>query len=398
MIRKALILTLLVGSTSAALPAPSSAQHLYNKERDDLAQEAQKLADELETGTVFDKQIKNLAVLSKQDISIHFLGARRRTRATIESFTTWQDVGAAVERVAAGVAAPATISAKDAGSARAELQGKIDAARAALEALKKAAIPSDDPLLSGALDRLGDLKSFQEYFNKIAQLSGGSLGASQQAESNQLGKALDALKSLYDRYAARLEAIRKLSADLEALKVPLQTVALQVLLVEEEHWKNVGAINARRQAEQAEVVELISDFWIRADRLKLKDPADPCKPKGPADPCKLKAEPITDTVNALGQAGNREGIADVFLALYVATALVTRGELPAELAELRLAQEEHRYSIRKSAVLARAYEVTIGTGTKRLALYHKGGIKPELVAQLVQAIATLGIPPAILMR
>ena len=61
--------------------------------------------------------------------------------------------------------------------------------------------------------------------------------------------------------------------------------------------------------------------------------------------------------------------------------------------ELRLAQEEHRFSIRKSAITARAYEVTVSTGVQRLALYYKGGIKPELIAQIIHAAATVAIPP-----
>jgi ElaB/YqjD/DUF883 family membrane-anchored ribosome-binding protein len=389
MVRKTVALLSLVGCVSLALPA--HAQHLYNKERDDLAQEAQKLAEELETASVFDKQLKNLGLLSKQDVAIHFLGARRATRAAIDRLTTWKDVGTVVDRVGLVVAAPATISADDAAEARKQLEGKIKEARDALEALKKAAVAPDDPAVSGLLDHLGDLKSLQDYFDKIAtKLPSGTLPASLIDENKELGAALGRLTELYKRSTERLQAIRKLSADLEALKVPLQTVVLQTLLVDEEHWKNVGAINARRQAEQSEVVELLSDFGARTKRLGLR--------KDPAQPSPLSDEAITVTVTRLIEADDREAIADVFLTLYVATALVARGATPGQLAELRLAQEEHRYSIRRSTAVARAYEVTISTGTKRLALYHKGGIKPELVAQVVQAIATLAIPPAIMAK
>ena len=66
-----------------------------------------------------------------------------------------------------------------------------------------------------------------------------------------------------------------------------------------------------------------------------------------------------------------------------------------ELAELRLAQEEHRYSIRHSAVMARGYEVALSSGTKRLARYYAGGLKPDKIAQLIYTAATVAIPAVI---
>lgn len=168
---------------------------------------------------------------------------------------------------------------------------------------------------------------------------------------------------------------------LDGLKVPVQTVALQTLQVDEEHWKTVGAINARREAEQGDIKDMIDDYRDRAKRFVPSED-----------------EKITITLERMTKGDDRDGLMDAFLALYGAAALAARGTSPARLAELRLAQEEHRYSIRRSAIMARAYEVTVGTGVKRLALYHKGGIKPEQIAQIVQAIATLAIPPAILAR
>jgi hypothetical protein len=83
-------------------------------------------------------------------------------------------------------------------------------------------------------------------------------------------------------------------------------------------------------------------------------------------------------------------------ALYDLAALLARGDTPALLAKLRSAHARRAYSIRKSAVNARAYELIVSAGVKRLALYHKGGVKPETLAQLIQAISTAAIPPVIL--
>ena len=63
---------------------------------------------------------------------------------------------------------------------------------------------------------------------------------------------LDVLKNLYDTYNAKLKQIQSREKELQELKVPLAKVNLQALLLEEEHEKNKGAIEARREAEQAQ--------------------------------------------------------------------------------------------------------------------------------------------------
>jgi hypothetical protein len=91
-------------------------------------------------------------------------------------------------------------------------------------------------------------------------------------------------------------------------------------------------------------------------------------------------------------------IGDVPQALFLLSALIARGSTPNRLADVRFAQELHAYSIRKSAVRARAYELTVSTGAQRLALFHKGGIKPTDIAELVFAASNVAISPAILAR
>jgi len=85
----------------------------------------------------------------------------------------------------------------------------------------------------------------------------------------------------------------------------------------------------------------------------------------------------------------------VYQTLHNVTALVARGNTPFKLAQLRQAHEEHRFSIRKSLVVARGYELVMRTGTDRLSRYYAGGLKPEQIAQLVYSAATLAIPGVI---
>jgi hypothetical protein len=56
-----------------------------------------------------------------------------------------------------------------------------------------------------------------------------------------------------------------------------------------------------------------------------------------------------------------------------------------------MAREQHRYSLRVSVVEAKAADLVMNNGVQRLALYHQGGIKPEVLAQLALQAATLGV-------
>jgi hypothetical protein len=91
----------------------------------------------------------------------------------------------------------------------------------------------------------------------------------------------------------------------------------------------------------------------------------------------------------------RNELNDRLFVLYLAAGISARGEIPRKLAILREVNEEHAYSIRKSGVMARAYQLTVSGGVRRLALYHKGGIKPSKIAELIHAAATVAIPAVI---
>jgi hypothetical protein len=86
---------------------------------------------------------------------------------------------------------------------------------------------------------------------------------------------------------------------------------------------------------------------------------------------------------------------DALLALHCAAALAARGKTPGELALLRLGREHHLHVIRRSAVRARAVELTVSSGVQRIALLYQGGIKPTQIAMLFQAFAAIATPPLI---
>jgi len=422
------------------------AQHLYNKDRDDQAQQAKQLAAQISSGAVFDKQLKNLQALSKQDFAVYFSGAKLVLRSAIDSYTDWRSVSISV------CSTRETIEAPDLGLNATEFDAKIKAALARLDQeisdaktastnLKQQKATEDDPSLAAVFDRIGDLKSLKDFAD--------SLGAEKNSNKkvveaiDQITGTVKIIKNVYDSYTTKLKDFRSLQAQLASLQVPLQKLALEALQVDEEHWKAIAAIRARRKAEEGDLLFLIKDYERRLRTLGLinKD-EDACSrtkgdqsqttdslgdvivdtlqvyvqkakedsvPVNLAEEAMAKAMSSADTKalanarNDLNRARNvvtedRDRTFDVLEALYSAAALAARGSTPTKLADLRLAHEEHAYSIRKSAVIARAYELTVSTGAQRLALYHQGGIKPEAVAQLIYAAATVAVPPAILAK
>jgi hypothetical protein len=59
--------------------------------------------------------------------------------------------------------------------------------------------------------------------------------------------------------------------------------------------------------------------------------------------------------------------------------------------EVELAAIDHEYSIRLSAVNAQAHEALIGRGLEGLAAYHRGGITPQEIANLIHAAQAVAV-------
>lgn len=531
------MVTLAIGL--ALFPVAGQAQHIYNKERDEQAQAVLPLAQALKNGEIFERQLKNLASLTRKDFETEFL----ITKFQINSFTlnllTWGDAHELVCQTEAintdpGInPTPAEIE-----KALEDLKTQIQSAKDSLKAFKESVKlneekkgdeeeAKDESVLTTLFSRLGDLGALQDFAEKASQSNPNLVNTKTVETIGEIAEIMGTLKKVYDAYTAKVKGFNELNAQLADLRVVLKKVAIQSLQVDEEHWKNIASIRARREADRADLLALISQYKGIVTRLKLvefdsrvNDPVSPgnfcvaarraqnvvdgvdIRPRQliteylkeivpraqnlqkdnekvlheakaalrllrnrstPAEirtgvqvtvdalsnsvkhirseeilsqleleitdgdqhpdnyPFKDKSDKgLVGDLNALAAAADdasidqalrfviihaqkntariRNMIADVPQALYVVAALIARGSTPNKLADVRLAQELHAYSIRKSAVRARAYELTITTGAQRLALFHKGGIKPTDVAELVFAASNIAITPAILAR
>jgi hypothetical protein len=541
-------LILLVLAQMVVFVPSSSGQRLYDKRRDEQAQEAKKYIDSLLSGTVFDTQLTNLALLSKQDLEALLLGAQYETRSTVNRFIEWNDVNCFVASVKVRVlkkedeiTSDKTLSddqrerlikdlqdkaIKDRDKAINDLKTQIKKASDELAKLKRDAACKKDPNANfskcltreeeAACAKLPDpkpkacvepdataIESFFEGVGELEELAKQIKSLELKAVSPSVVKAGEAIKAVLDKleavfknYQERMNRYNLLEGELMDLRIPLKQVALQALQVEAEHLNNIGEIQTRRELQEVEIEALIKEYEGLAGNLgykadarcfcptSKKEDASKCAATSPldkvdgsiemtlrdavmqarnaeaalataekalpeaqralADARPRFAEEERRLVQAVSSAvtpsarrraeqalrrardgfrsedetlrkalvraeqdlkpakqrvlDTRNSLADTLEALHIATSLASYGKLPSKIADQLLAQENHAYSIRLSRVRARAYQFTVSTGVQRLALYHQGGIKPSLVAQMIQAASTVAIPPILAAR
>ncbi|MGH9970435.1 MAG: hypothetical protein ACREBG_21960 [Pyrinomonadaceae bacterium] len=389
------------------------AQRLHDEGRDKKAQEAAKLAEEITSRSTFENQLKNLDVLSRRDLEVYFRGAKRQMELEVSGFRTWGQVSAFVGTVKNTLNTEDFISDNDVKTINEDLEkecparttdlGKaICAAEKELGALKKAVKESEErgkalqEELKSRLEKIDVIESLVEKVETFLKS-----GSKKKETIKGLSEVFINLSRSYVNYTNKLKEIENQPKD--ELRLLLQRIAVETLQLEADHWKTVATIKLRRAEEQKDLHRLVEDVEFRLaqipkclsvdsttfNRQKINITVSEAKK---LDTCKIAdgSDPSSEL-----EIPKEEIVGYLFQTLYSAAALAARGETPMKLAELRLAQEEHRYSIRLSATLARGYELAIGSGTKRLARYYAGGLRPEKIAQLIQAAATVAIPGVI---
>ena len=521
--RKSVIFTLSAVLVATSIPQAGQAQRLYNKERDDQAQAALPLAKSLKSGELFDKQLKNFASLVKKDFETEFLVTKFQIDALTLGVLTWQTANAQVCDIEKRDAAGLVPTESEIKNALDQLKTSIADAQTALDAFKKSIKAKgvnnekeeekdDRSVLGNLFAGLGELDSLQDFLEQVQKAKPKSVDAKTLESLQQVQDVAAILKKVYDAYKAKVDEFNKLEDQLGELRLVLKTVAIQSLQVDEDHWKNIAAIRARREIERAETLRLINQYKGIVARLGVVDypSTDPVKKnltfctiaenaKDTSDGFRIWPDQMitvhlqelvelgqlmeennrliedaaqralkqmqattsesdriaagAQTLKALENAMEgiddahqihrfkpeiraqlevdsknldnavksskeaseaalqsiivnarkngvkiRDMVGDIPQMLFIVAALIARGSTPTRLADLRLVQELHAYSIRKSAVRARAYELTVSTGVQRLALFHAGGIKPTDVAELVFAASNIAITPAILAR
>ena len=406
-LRKTLVFTTLIGVAGLSLNAQG--QRLYNKERDEQAQQAKQQAADLRSDPIFDTQLKNLMTLEALDVETVMSESKRDARATINSFVRWGHVFQAMDQVKKELDQSdekAASTSANIDEARTALTQQIKDAKAAIKKLRDNADTAGDQRLAMLFARAGEIDS-------LLAMAAELIGKSEHAAStvNALDKTRAALKEitdLYGRFDARVQEIKALKTELGEFYISLQEAALRGLEAQEEHLAILGTIETQRSLELAEARELIATYEALKARL-VNDYYGRCFTEKKSD---VTQERITDTISLAMKMPNcdvqgttlvinmrpRDVVEDIMLLLYRATTSFSRVQTAVRLAQLRNAHEEHRFTIKQRVLEAHAYELILNGGAERLALFYKGGIKPAQLAQLIFNVANVATPIAIIAK
>jgi hypothetical protein len=351
-----------------------SQQPLYNKQQDDKAKAAVALLPDLKSSALFQRQLHNADVLAQQETARFLQEAKRLMRSTIDGFIHWSDIDDLIRETKEAMTGGSVASAE---TEKARLKKQKEEAENAAAALKKQASDAGPDIIATVLAQSDKLKPASEYAQKLL---GETVLTKERLEAiAEIGNALEQIGKAYEAQAKNMEEIRKKQKELAELAAPLRQISLDLLQVEIDYWANVAKIRERREEEWEDTSALVKECETLLANLRAKKRAEPKD---------AIAQTVASTMNT------PEG-GDVLLTLHCAAALAARGQTPGRLALLRLGREHHLHVIRRSAVRARAVELTVTSGVQRIALLYQGGIKTTQIAQLFHTLAAIATPPVI---
>ena len=387
---------------------------IYDGKRDATAQQTAAAAKEVTSNALFAAMLKNVDAQAKLEIETVTAFVQERMRARLNAFRVWQDPRAqpaapgtfslesarlcptSVDCVLstlrqqhqAALAAPA-ITEAELNTRLAAIKARSEELKAELKALAKAS-KTTDPFIVRAFAALedpgGDILNYAQKIADFAKAVPGAKG---------IGTALTTLEEGLNQVLAFYKALEGIWRGQQAVSVypaslrpPPQQIDLQLLAVEQAHIKTVARITARRQLEVGVALAGVETALVRTktvlDRLN--------QTQGPP------ARPIEAVLRDASTSHNRDALLEQWIALHETASAIAQLDAAETLANLRLSDEERRYSIRRSAVNTTTYDLTIQAAVQRLALYWKGGIKPAEIAQLVFYITNSIAVPAIAIK
>ncbi|MEO8126554.1 MAG: hypothetical protein ABJF23_04860 [Bryobacteraceae bacterium] len=400
---------------------------LHNDRRDRQAQNAQKIAGEVTNGQLFDAELKNLDKLSRLSADRIFSSARRAAFATLDSVYLWDEMGTSVDEWSKTLLAPvpdddwkklqkelldqiAAVNREIAANrpvdpARPPLLDDIEALSGAGEFLDVARghaskdtgiTPADIRVVKQLTDAASQIASIISDYYSTANIPSAS-SAVRDMKVRLLRAEIDHITTesrIQSRRAAAIVDLRHLTTPLADGLACLRTGKTRAgrgRLIAVDDEDRVVELTPLDRIQDREQVETTLRRYVRKAML-ARQSADACltaQLSGANRTCPKEEQAASDEKQKL-----------LFLVGLLQTwpALAARVATPSRLAESRLAQEERRYAIRRDAIIARSYEAVIGTGAQRLAAYYQGGIRPETLAQLVQALATAGLIPTIALK
>jgi len=262
-------LTLLLYFSSGA----GVAQQLYEAGRDSQAKQGADAAAKLATGDLWDKLVRNLVALSREDIQTYLLDQQVRMRATIDTMVTWGQVDDAVKTVGQTLGAEDAVPPDELAKQRSrltrqktDLDSQIKKTGDALAQLRKdqTTVPES---LRPVFDNLGDIVTAVQKLKDVAGTGQAAIVANR---INDAVVCLAQIQSVYTAADRGLKSVRDLRAQLGGLDLEVARTILLRLQADEEHLKNQAAIIARRSQEEADLLRILRDYQVRYSRLNPK--------------------------------------------------------------------------------------------------------------------------------
>ena len=400
---------LLIGLIVAAGTADAHAQRIiYDGTRDATAQQTVEAVKEITSGALFDKMLHNVDAQAKLEADAMLAFVREQMRAHLIGLDVWYIAGvnpldpldltqseAVFERNArdcprsvecllrqlrdrhkAALAGP-DVTQADLDRKLGEIKGKIATLQAELKALKdamnaKSASPVDE--LFGRLESHG--AKVLEFANAVVTEVGKDQGRFKGASKalDEVGKGLEQVLKIYQVTRDIWTSRDLVSIAPASLRPPPQQTEIQLLLIQQEHLRTRARLEAKRQIEVSAALRLVDGALTMLHGVH----------GGGVD---RSAERIEDTLRAAAAMPDRRRLKDLLRALNEVAAAAAQMEAADQLAKIRLADEQRRFSIRQSAIQAGTYEVALRTAAQRLAAYWKRGMKPGDVAQFAAWVA-----------
>lgn len=380
---------------------------IYDQSKDKTAQDTVAAAKEITSGSLFEKILRNVDLQGKQEADTQMAWVEQQMRAKLENFHFWSasNDNDRVARILPGGAGylagrcesvkcelqslevrlkffqnlTGTTSTPDQIAARlSELEKKREALDQALKELQSSS-KSQDPVVLRMFDLLNDNgKNVIDYAKQLTALAKDNKLPIQGISTglDKIGDGLDQMLSLYNVVEGIWKGYQAVNVDPASLRPPQEQIDLQLLALEQDHLKTITLILARESIEAGAAFDRVKTALNRLDSAGVLN----------------SKERVEDTLREYVQERGRQQLVALLGALHEAAAAVAEEDAAGRLATLRLSDEEHRYSIRRSALNSSIYDQTIQAASQRLALYWKSGIKPSELAQLIFYVAnTAGV-------
>jgi hypothetical protein len=428
----------------------ASGQLIYNARQDQKAEEIRKLTSEIAGGQLFQAQVDNLNALSRPASDRIFDSAQRAALAKLTRTVNWADIQSDLEGLREAVfltrdsdrmnweAQKQTLEAdlKRIKEALAAIREKDDNIAALAALLKEVALVDEALLVAESLIPRDHMKLSPTDLRVIHELNGASARLAEILETytSAAPKAHSVIARELQADLAKAEIehltnLIKIEARRSAAMDDLRRVYLQAVegvacvttgkttgggpcmrdLPENREFDGVDLASLEENIETTMQRYTVRARWYHRqneDALRLERVAEEgvrtC-PGTASRNCQIRTAALRErhenrAEKDIDLAAHKRKLQFVVFALENWSSVVSRSTTPNRLADLRAAMEDRRYQIKRDSILARGYEMTLLSGAETLAAYSKGGVRAGNVAQLVQAMVTVGLIPAVLLK